>query len=201
MTLESPQARIGAAATEIFLSRPQNCAEAVVLALNRHLTGGLAPAQAAGVASGFSLGLGGAGCLCGALSGATLCIGLFLAPKGDRLERRAARKAAKALHHSFLELHGSVCCRELCPGPGRRNRDPRKTLLRAHRLRRGRGRPAHPGDPPGTGGHGLRPGSGPLLPPAPPPAPLIPRPASPRPTALREPRKFLLPSAPGIHYP
>ncbi|HMM39606.1 MAG TPA: C-GCAxxG-C-C family (seleno)protein [Desulfovibrio sp.] len=118
MTLESPQARIGAAATEIFLSRPQNCAEAVVLALNRHLTGGLAPAQAAGVASGFSLGLGGAGCLCGALSGATLCIGLFLAPKGDRLERRAARKAAKALHHSFLELHGSVCCRELCRALG-----------------------------------------------------------------------------------
>lgn len=114
MTLESPQARIGAAATEIFLSRPQNCAEAVVLALNRHLTGGLPPAQAAGVASGFSLGLGGAGCLCGALSGATLCLGLFLAPRGDRLERRAARKAAKALHQSFLEAHGSACCRELC---------------------------------------------------------------------------------------
>lgn len=113
VTPAPPDQRIGQAARGLFLSRKHLCAEAVLLALNRELDGGLSDAQAAALASGLPLGLGGAGCLCGAVSGAALALGLFLAGPGGRLYRRDVRRASRELHRLFSEAHGSTCCRVL----------------------------------------------------------------------------------------
>ena len=73
------------------------------------------PSSAAiGIASGFSEGIGGAGCICGAFSGGLMALGLFLGRQG--LNAGGSRKIlakSKALHDRFRSQFGSPCCRIL----------------------------------------------------------------------------------------
>lgn len=55
-------------ARALFESKEVLCAEAVLLALNEGLGGGLDPDRAKGLAMGYGNGMGGSGCACGALT-------------------------------------------------------------------------------------------------------------------------------------
>lgn len=105
---------VGARAENIFRSGQLACSEAVLSVLNESLHGGLPPEHAVSLAAGFPEGLGGSGCLCGALGGGVLALGLFLGRKkpGER-DRRGLQAATKKLHDRFKgELH-ATCCRIL----------------------------------------------------------------------------------------
>ncbi|MEW5913351.1 MAG: C-GCAxxG-C-C family protein [Thermodesulfobacteriota bacterium] len=105
---------IGERAADLFASGQMLCTSAVLSALNQGLGGGLDPELVLRLAGGLYQGLGGAGCLCGAVSGGNLALGLFLG-NGKRNGRGARRLAAAArcLHDDFKASLGSTCCRVL----------------------------------------------------------------------------------------
>ncbi|RJX31832.1 MAG: C_GCAxxG_C_C family protein [Desulfarculus sp.] len=105
---------IGQRARDLFASGQMLCTAAVLSALNQGLGGGLDPELVLRLAGGLYQGLGGAGCLCGAVSGGNLALGLFLGngKKNGRGARRLAA-AAQELHDQFKAGQGSTCCRVL----------------------------------------------------------------------------------------
>jgi C_GCAxxG_C_C family probable redox protein len=100
-------------AENLYLARRMLCAEAVLVTLNGTFGGGLTETQAVSLAAPFCVGVGGSGCVCGALSGGVLALGLFLGHNGTRRNRNRLRTASAGLHASFTETFGSACCREL----------------------------------------------------------------------------------------
>ena len=111
--IEGLVAQIRDRARNLYESRQLLCTEAVVVALNQGLGGGLTQAQAIAVAAPFSEALGGSGCLCGALSGAVMASGLLLGKEHPYRFRKDIRSCACELHQAFRASHGAVCCRVL----------------------------------------------------------------------------------------
>jgi C_GCAxxG_C_C family probable redox protein len=105
---------VGLRAENLFRSGQVLCTEAVLLTLNSGLRGDLPPEYIYRLASGLPLGMGGAGCVCGALSGASLGLGLFLGPPTpDRGASKRLRGLTKELHDRFKASFGATCCRVL----------------------------------------------------------------------------------------
>lgn len=113
----------GQRAENLFANCRLCCAESILLVVNHGLGGSLADEAAVSLAAGFCGGVGEAGCICGALAGATMGLGLFLAPnlKGGLPEKRF-RELNQRLHDRFLEQAGSACCRTLIKGFDRHSR-------------------------------------------------------------------------------
>lgn len=110
---QSPEAvaeAVAAKARALFESKEMLCADAVMSAVNEGLGGGLDPDLAKSLAGAYGNGLGGSGCLCGAVNGAALSLALILSKS---LPPAQVRKAGKELHDRFKERHGSTCCRVL----------------------------------------------------------------------------------------
>jgi C_GCAxxG_C_C family probable redox protein len=114
---QKPEALVGlikAKARNLFLTRQLQCAQAVLCTLNEGLRGGLRRDVAARLASGLAEGLGGSGCLCGALSGGVLALGLFMGNGGRSLFNASGSSFSTALlHREFAERFGSACCKVL----------------------------------------------------------------------------------------
>ena len=101
-------------AENLFLTRQLQCAEAVLVVLNRGLGGDLPQEMAVRLASALPEGMGQRGCLCGALNGGVLALGLFLGRKGPGHGNGATvRKAVGELHDCFKAAFKSTCCRVL----------------------------------------------------------------------------------------
>lgn len=101
-------------AENLFQSRQLLCAEAVLSVLNQGLRGGLPPELTVRIASGLPEGLGGSGCLCGALNGGMMALGLFVGRNGPGFfNRRPVMQATQQLHRQFKKQFGSTCCRVL----------------------------------------------------------------------------------------
>ena len=104
----------GERAENLYGAKKICCAEAVLLTLNETFAGGLAPEMAVRLGAGFCGGMGGAGCSCGALTGAEMALGLFLAPNLPQgLKERKFRAVSKELHDRFKERYSATCCRTL----------------------------------------------------------------------------------------
>ncbi len=98
----------------VFATRQLECAEAVLSVINRAFRGDLPDALAVRLASGFPEGLGGSGCLCGALSGAVMAMGLFLGRSGPGVGNgRVVKRAVAELQQAFKAIYASTCCRML----------------------------------------------------------------------------------------
>lgn len=66
------------------------------------------------MASGFAEGLSGSGCLCGAVSGGVLALGLFLGRNGPGFtNRRKIAEKTRLLHDFFKQKYDATCCRML----------------------------------------------------------------------------------------
>jgi len=100
-------------ALNLYQTRQMLCTEAVVVSLNRGLGGGLTEAQAVAMSAPFCTAMGESGCLCGALSGAVMASGLFLAKGQPFRHRGVIRESARQLHDAFKASNGSTCCRTL----------------------------------------------------------------------------------------
>ena len=101
-------------ARNLYESRRMLCAEAVLAAVNEGFDCGLSEEQAVALTAALPVGLGGSGCLCGAVSGGAVALGLLLAREPRSLARAEIRKAAARLHDDFKKTYGSTCCRVLC---------------------------------------------------------------------------------------
>lgn len=101
----------GARAVDFFAAG-YNCCQAVLMSLCG--PAGLDEDVAARLGTGFGLGMARGG-TCGAVSGAVLALGYF--GGGGGREASAAKTAtyarARSFYDGFLELHGSLICRDL----------------------------------------------------------------------------------------
>ena len=90
------------------------CSESVIYAIRKNFD---LSDDAIAMSSGFPWGLGGGGCICGALAGGTMCLGYFFGRKtpGDPKITKCFQ-LTNELHDYFKETCGATCCRVLTRG-------------------------------------------------------------------------------------
>lgn len=91
-----------------------NCSEAIVQTFNEMLNNPL-NSDALKMATGFGGGLGHAGCMCGALTGSVMALGLFKGRFDPAESREPAYNLAHDFHDRFLNQYEATCCRVLNP--------------------------------------------------------------------------------------
>lgn len=92
-----------AEAEQLYRSGKYHCAEAVMEVVRRHFAADV-PESIVGTVSGFGGGSS-SGCICGAVSGGTVALGLVLADKKETTH------LTKELHTWFKEKYGVACCK------------------------------------------------------------------------------------------
>lgn len=103
---ESVAGKVSAEAEGYFRSGKMHCAEAVLASIRNEFAPKV-PEEVVRLASGFGHGSG-AGCICGAVSGGTMAIGMVL--EGDR---KGAATLTKELQLWFKDEYGATCCKIL----------------------------------------------------------------------------------------
>lgn len=86
------------------------CSEAVVQTINDAL-GQPYPEEVVKLASGFPIGLGKAQCLCGAVSGGEMALGMVYGRVHGETMNPVMLEKAKALHDFIKDEYKSTCCR------------------------------------------------------------------------------------------
>ena len=113
-TIEEILPLINKRAENLVLTHRSMCAESVLPVLSQVFGGALSHDMVARLTSGLSEGFGGSGCICGALNGSALALGLFLGRDSSGFtHRRKINSATQSLHDRFRGLFGSTCCRVL----------------------------------------------------------------------------------------
>ena len=92
-------------AEQLYRSGKYHCAEAVLEVARRHFAAQL-PESIVGTVSGFGGGSS-SGCICGAVSGGTVALGLILADKKETTH------LTTELHTWFKEKYGGTCCKTI----------------------------------------------------------------------------------------
>lgn len=92
-------------AEALYRSGKYHCAEAVMEAVRRHFAAEI-PESVVATVAGFGGGSG-SGCICGAVSGGTVALGLVL---GDK---KATTHLTRELHTWFKEKYGVTCCKTI----------------------------------------------------------------------------------------
>lgn len=92
-------------AEALYRSGSHHCAEAVMEAIRQHFSPET-PESLVGTVSGFGGGSG-VGCICGAVSGGTVALGLVVHDK------KATTHLTKELHSWFKEIYGVTCCKTI----------------------------------------------------------------------------------------
>lgn len=102
------------------------CSESVIYAINKNLELGMSD-DAIAMSSGFPWGLGGPGCICGALAGGTMCLGQVFGRRtpGDPAIQKCF-KLTEELHDYFVEQNGAPCCGKIIAEYADRNDPDRK---------------------------------------------------------------------------
>lgn len=92
-------------AEQLYRSGKYHCAEAVLETVRKHFAKEV-PESIVGAVSGFGFGSN-SGCICGAVSGGTVAIGLALTDKKEK------NHLTKELHTWFKEKYGVTCCKQI----------------------------------------------------------------------------------------
>lgn len=111
----SPE-KIKATAEEYYRSGDFYCSEAIVKTIKDAFDLQV-PDTVIAMASGFPVGMGGAGCTCGAVIGGIMAVGLFFGrtePKDEKIKRMM--DLSRELHDAFRSRHKRLCCRILTKG-------------------------------------------------------------------------------------
>jgi len=102
--------RVQADAEELFRAGTYFCSEAVVQTINELLNMPYGE-DVVKLASGFPIGMGKAGCLCGAVSGGQMALGMaYGRVEGEPMKDKMFEEA-KGLHDYIMDEYNSNCCR------------------------------------------------------------------------------------------
>lgn len=93
-----------------------NCAEAIFLTF-RDLLQLDVPREMVCMATGMGGGMGHAGCICGALNGGAMVLGLLKGRKSAEEKRDEAYTLSREFHDCFESNFKYTCCRNLNPFP------------------------------------------------------------------------------------
>jgi C_GCAxxG_C_C family probable redox protein len=97
-------------AEEYFRSGGYFCSEAIVATINELLGSPFHP-DVVRLASGFPIGIGKSGCVCGAVSGGIMALGMRYGRTAPGTAMPASFPAAAALHDYIVDQYGTTCCR------------------------------------------------------------------------------------------
>lgn len=101
-------------AQNYFLNEKLSCSESVLKAISRNFD---MDDNVVKIASGFSGGIGGCGCVCGTLSAANISIGLlFGRSEGNDPSIKKAKELSQNIYEVFMEKNKSTCCKEITKG-------------------------------------------------------------------------------------
>lgn len=101
---------VQANAEELYKSGTYFCSEAVVQTINE-LLGCPYDKNIVKLASGFPIGMGKAGCLCGAVSGGQMALGMVYGRVEGEPMKDIMFEKSKALHDYIKGEYKSTCCR------------------------------------------------------------------------------------------
>lgn len=102
--------RVQADAEQLFRSGTYFCSEAVLQTINE-LLGKPYDEKVVKLASGFPIGMGKSGCLCGAVSGGQMALGIVYGRvEGEPMQDKMF-EVAKGLHDYIHDEYKSTCCR------------------------------------------------------------------------------------------
>lgn len=104
--------KAGCDAREYYKRGQWLCSEAVVTVIN-DMIGRPMSSEIVKLASGFPVGIGSAGCTCGALTGGVMALGLAFGRSEPGKDNSKVLEVSKKLHDWFKETYGSTCCRVL----------------------------------------------------------------------------------------
>lgn len=108
--------KIQSDAEELFRKGDFFCSEAIVSSIRSNFELDM-PEEMIAMASGFPVGIGRSKCVCGAVSGAVLCLGYFFGrTKGGDPKVNKTLELANELQASFKENHKVLCCKVLTHG-------------------------------------------------------------------------------------
>lgn len=96
-------------AQKLFLEQGLNCAQSVIKGVFEVLDVDYDDSLIS-MAQGFGRGVGGSGCICGALNGGVMALGYVNSLKGNKL---LTKNQAKTLHEQFVLRNRCTCCRVL----------------------------------------------------------------------------------------
>jgi C_GCAxxG_C_C family probable redox protein len=99
-----------------YFRQGYNCAESIFLTFRPHLAPELDESLVR-LATPFGGGLGHAGCVCGALSGAIMMLGLTKGRTSPETPRDTAYDLAGEFQKRFINEFGATCCRALNKNP------------------------------------------------------------------------------------
>ena len=108
-TKEEVKARIQKRARQLYEDEKKNCSQAIALSINETFPSDMSEAVLEAMSSSFGGGIGGRGCLCGALGGSLLSLGLLLGASEE--SKKGVRAASGKMHDSFKEAQRATCCR------------------------------------------------------------------------------------------
>lgn len=99
------------------------CSESVIYTLRNHFQIEFSD-DAIAMSSGFPWGLGGGGCLCGAVAGGTMILGYFFGRTvpGDPKNVKCFA-LTEEFHNAFKKEFGATCCRVLTKGMERDSKE------------------------------------------------------------------------------
>lgn len=104
VAVEGVIGKVAADAEGLYRSGKMHCAEAVLAAVKNNFAPTVAD-EVVRLAAGFGGGSG-SGCLCGAVAGGTIAIGLVLQD-----DKKRAMALTRELHKWFKEQYGATCCK------------------------------------------------------------------------------------------
>lgn len=99
--------RLSELAKKLYLEG-YNCTEAILQAMRQ--VGHYVPDDVLRSATGFRAGIGGSGCICGAISGAVMVIGLYYGRLEKNEDPKKANELSKRIHDKFKEKYNVPCC-------------------------------------------------------------------------------------------
>ena len=110
LTKEELLDKVQSNAEQLFRSGTYFCSESVVQTINE-LLGKPYDENVVKLASGFPIGIGKAGCLCGAVSGGQMALGMVYGRvEGEAMQDKMFEEA-KGLHDYIKNEYKSTCCR------------------------------------------------------------------------------------------
>ena len=109
-TKEELVAKIKKDAEELYDDGTFFCSEAVVTVINNYLGQPYQP-EVVKMASGFPIGMGKAGCLCGSVSGGQMALGIVYGRTQGEAMQEKMFEMSKGLHDHTIKEYGSCCCR------------------------------------------------------------------------------------------
>lgn len=108
--------RIRELAEEYYRNGDFYCSEAIVKTIKDEFKLPISD-HIISAASGFPIGIGGAGCTCGSVNGGVMCLGLLFGRTKAKDEKvNKAMELSKELHDFFTSRHKTLCCRALTRG-------------------------------------------------------------------------------------